>query len=75
CLKLSFATGIAHYWSRSRVCIWVKGTSSGNLHILQSVRTDCNASSLCFDVLVLGNGLSCHTKRSSCFYRNVWKRG
>ncbi|MGP1918312.1 MAG: phosphoribosyl-AMP cyclohydrolase, partial [Candidatus Hodgkinia cicadicola] len=41
CLKLSFATGIAHYWSRSRVCIWVKGTSSGNLHILQSVRTDC----------------------------------
>ncbi|MGP1916479.1 MAG: phosphoribosyl-AMP cyclohydrolase [Candidatus Hodgkinia cicadicola] len=73
-LKLSLRTGIAHYWSRGRACLWVKGASSGNLHMLESVKMDCNASSLCFEVLVLGSGLSCHTKRPSCFYRSIWKR-
>ncbi|MGP1925391.1 MAG: phosphoribosyl-AMP cyclohydrolase [Candidatus Hodgkinia cicadicola] len=73
-LKLSLRTGIAHYWSRGRSCLWVKGASSGNLHILQSVKIDCTASSLCFSVLVFGDGLTCHTKRPSCFYRSIWKR-
>ncbi|MGP1911950.1 MAG: phosphoribosyl-AMP cyclohydrolase [Candidatus Hodgkinia cicadicola] len=75
CFNLSLRTGIAHYWSRSRFCVWVKGASSGNLHIIQSIRIDCSASSLNFEVLVLGNGSSCHTKRASCFYRTIWKRG
>ncbi|MFP3018920.1 MAG: phosphoribosyl-AMP cyclohydrolase [Candidatus Hodgkinia cicadicola] len=75
CFKLSLRTGIAHYWSRGRACVWVKGASSGNLHVIQAVRMDCGAKSLCFDVLVLGDGLSCHTRRPSCFYRTIWKRG
>ncbi|MFP3038970.1 MAG: phosphoribosyl-AMP cyclohydrolase, partial [Candidatus Hodgkinia cicadicola] len=69
CLNLSIRTGVAHYYSRRRKRIWVKGAHSGNLHMLMTAKLDCSATALCFGVIVLGDGLSCHSDRRSCFYR------
>ena len=30
-LKLTAETGYAHYWSRSRKCLWKKGETSGHV--------------------------------------------
>ncbi|MFP3037521.1 MAG: phosphoribosyl-AMP cyclohydrolase [Candidatus Hodgkinia cicadicola] len=74
CLNLSLRTGVAHYLDRSKNQIHVQGLTCGNVHLLQSVLTDCSVTSLCFSVLVLGSGRTCHTRRPSCFYRTIWRR-
>jgi phosphoribosyl-AMP cyclohydrolase len=70
-LGLSLETGVAHYWSRSRNCIWKKGETSGNLQTIVEVRTDCDQDALWLKVKVTGDDLTCHTNRRSCFYRIV----
>lgn len=68
-LELSLATGIAHYWSRSRQQLWKKGETSGNLQTIEEIRTDCDQDALWLKVRVAGDGPTCHTGRRSCFYR------
>ena len=68
-LDLSLATGIAHYWSRSRKQLWKKGETSGNLQTIEEIRTDCDQDALWLKVRVAGGGPTCHTGRRSCFYR------
>jgi phosphoribosyl-AMP cyclohydrolase len=70
-LQLSLTTGIAHYWSRSRKCLWKKGETSGNIQTIVEMRTDCDQDAIWLKVNVLGDGLTCHTGRHSCFYRVI----
>jgi phosphoribosyl-AMP cyclohydrolase len=70
-LRLTIATGFAHYWSRSRNALWRKGDTSGQVQTVTEVRTDCDQDALLLRVVVGGDGNSCHTGRKSCFYRRV----
>lgn len=70
-LALTFETGIAHYWSRSRQAIWKKGETSGELQEIVEIRVDCDQDCLIFAVRQTGRGAACHTGRKSCFYRRV----
>lgn len=70
-LRLTLATGIAHYWSRSRRELWKKGESSGNFQLVKEIRTDCDQDAIWLKVEVCGENVTCHTGRRSCFYREV----
>lgn len=72
-LSLTIETGIAHYYSRSRASLWKKGETSGNLQIVDEIRTDCDQDAVWLKVSTQGHGAACHTGRRSCFYRSVRK--
>jgi phosphoribosyl-ATP pyrophosphohydrolase/phosphoribosyl-AMP cyclohydrolase len=58
-------TGVAHFWSRSRGKLWMKGETSGHVLRVREARTDCDR-----DVLVLAvdpAGPTCHTGSRTCF--------
>ncbi len=63
-------TGQAHYWSRSRAKLWLKGESSGHIQKIREIRVDCDADTVLFKVEQVG-GAACHTGHRSCFYRRV----
>jgi len=66
-VKLTLATGLAHFWSRSRQRLWCKGETSGHqLHVAE-VRIDCDGDALLYRVRA--DGPACHTGETSCFYR------
>ena len=62
-------SGFAHYWSRSRGCLWKKGESSGNLQIIEAVWVDCDADTLIYRVHQ--EGPACHTGQATCFFRQL----
>ncbi len=66
-LRLTFETGEAHFWSRSRQELWHKGATSGNVQRVREVRVDCDADTIL--LLVDPAGPACHTGEVSCFYR------
>ncbi len=68
--QATLATGIAHYWSRSRNKLWKKGESSGNVQEVREIRVDCDSDCVLFRVNQIG-GAACHTGYRSCFYRVV----
>jgi phosphoribosyl-AMP cyclohydrolase len=70
-LRKTVASGIAHFWSRSRAKLWKKGEESGNLLQVAEVRTDCDQDSIWLAVEVAGDGVACHTGARSCFYRRI----
>ncbi len=70
-LSQTLETGIAHYWSRTRKSLWKKGETSGNVHQVVDMRTDCDQDAIWIRVNVAGDGATCHTGRRSCFYRTV----
>jgi phosphoribosyl-AMP cyclohydrolase len=70
-LKATLATGVVHYWSRSREALWRKGDTSGQTQTLVEMRVDCDQDALLAFVNVGGDGGACHTGRRSCFYRRV----
>ena len=70
-LERTLETGIAHFWSRSRGKLWVKGETSGNRQTVVELRTDCDQDVLWLKVTVGGHDATCHTGRRSCFYRTV----
>jgi phosphoribosyl-AMP cyclohydrolase len=59
------ATGLAHFWSRSRKKLWKKGETSGNVLRVREVRTDCDRDVLL--LLVDPAGPTCHTGARTCF--------
>ena len=63
-------TGKAHYWSRSRKKIWLKGESSGNEQIIKDILIDCDQDTVIYRVKQLG-GAACHKGYPSCFYRKI----
>jgi phosphoribosyl-AMP cyclohydrolase len=67
---LTLNTGKAHFWSRSRKKIWLKGETSGHVQIIHAVLVDCDQDTVVYQVEQLG-GAACHTGYRSCFYRRV----
>ena len=70
-LTLSIQTGRAHYWSRSRNCLWPKGATSGLVQHIEEIRIDDDQDALWLRVRVAKSGASCHVGYRSCFYRAV----
>jgi phosphoribosyl-AMP cyclohydrolase len=70
-LRATLATGIVHYWSRSRGELWRKGDTSGQTQTLVEMHVDCDQDAFLAFVTVGGDGGACHTGRRSCFYRKV----
>ncbi|WP_274424353.1 phosphoribosyl-AMP cyclohydrolase [Chelativorans sp. YIM 93263] len=70
-LAKTLETGIAHYWSRSRETLWKKGETSGNVQHVKQIAIDCDQDAVHLRVNVAGDGVTCHTGRRSCFYREV----
>jgi len=62
-------TGYAHYYSRSRRRLWMKGEESGNRQKVLKILVDCDADSLIYIVEQIG--VACHTGNRSCFYREL----
>ncbi len=70
-LKLTIQTGEAHYWSRSRKCLWHKGATSGLTQKIVDLRIDDDQDAIWLKVEVAGSGASCHVGYHSCFYRSI----
>jgi phosphoribosyl-AMP cyclohydrolase len=66
----TLATGLAHFWSRSRQTLWLKGATSGNYLYINEVWADCDQDTLL--LRVNPDGPACHTGETSCFYRKVF---
>ena len=70
-LRKTIETGEAHYWSRSRACLWHKGATSGLVQNVLELRVDDDQDCLWMRVTVAGSGASCHVGYRSCFYRAI----
>ncbi|MEO8511541.1 MAG: bifunctional phosphoribosyl-AMP cyclohydrolase/phosphoribosyl-ATP diphosphatase HisIE [Chloroflexota bacterium] len=64
-LRLTEATGRAHFWSRSRNELWRKGATSGNELVLVDLAVDCDGDAIRYRVAPTGP--ACHTGARSCF--------
>lgn len=62
-------TGLAHFHSRSRGRLWLKGETSGNFLRVEEIRVDCDQDALL--LLVRPDGPACHTGAANCFYRTL----
>ena len=69
----SAETGMAHYWSRSRKKIWLKGETSGHFQHIKSMSMDCDGDALLLKVEQVE--AACHTGHYSCFYREMEAKG
>lgn len=68
-LEKTRQTGLAHFHSRSRGKLWLKGETSGHFLRVQSMRVDCDQDALLLEVRP--EGPACHTGAPSCFYRRL----
>lgn len=62
-------TGLAHFHSRSRGKLWMKGETSGHVLRVRQILVDCDQDALLLKALP--DGPACHTGARSCFYRAV----
>lgn len=69
-LKLTLATGLLHYYSRSKRRIWKKGEESGHIQHLIDGRFDEKAHALVLNIHQDG-GAACHEGYRSCFFRRI----
>jgi phosphoribosyl-AMP cyclohydrolase len=70
-LGKTLETGFVHYWSRSRQSLWKKGETSGSVQRVVELRTDCDQDVLLVRAAVEKRADTCHTGRTTCFYRSV----
>jgi phosphoribosyl-AMP cyclohydrolase len=68
-LQKTLRTGYAHYWSRSRQKLWMKGETSGHTQKIQKVTTDCDYDTLLY--VVNQKGPACHTGEYTCFFNKI----
>ncbi len=73
-LQMTFETGVATYWSRSRKKLWKKGESSGNVQKVKGIFKDCDSDTLIVKIEQIG-GAACHTGNRSCFYTVLESNG
>jgi phosphoribosyl-AMP cyclohydrolase / phosphoribosyl-ATP pyrophosphohydrolase len=66
-LRRTRATGLVHFYSRSRKTLWQKGETSGNTLTVRELRTDCDRDAIL--VRAEPAGPTCHTGARSCFHR------
>jgi len=69
-LTRTIETGEAHYYSRSRQCLWHKGATSGFVQRVRAMLVDDDQDAIWLRVEVAG-GASCHVGYRSCFYRAI----
>jgi len=62
-------TKMAHFYSRSRQTLWLKGETSGHFQHVKEIRVDCDNDAILLKVDP--EGPTCHTGHQSCFYRTV----
>ena len=72
--RQTVATGKAHFWSRSRGKLWLKGETSGHVQLVREILVDCDQDTVVFKVEQVG-GAACHEGYRSCFFRRVSDRG
>lgn len=65
-LEKTLVTGCAHYWSRSRGKLWMKGETSGHTQKIKQVVADCDYDALLY--VVEQKGPVCHTGEATCFH-------
>ena len=65
-LNKTIETGFAHYWSRSRKKLWMKGETSGHTQKICQILVDCDNDTLLY--LVDQKGPACHTNELTCFH-------
>jgi len=46
----TISTGKAHFWSRSRKKLWLKGESSGHVQEVKEIRLDCDCFLPCISM-------------------------
>jgi phosphoribosyl-AMP cyclohydrolase len=68
-LRLTVASGEAHYWSRSRQKLWRKGETSGHTQSVAEIRVNCERNSVL--LLVRQTDAVCHDGYPTCFYRRL----
>ena len=69
-LKKTITTKEAHYYSRSRKCLWHKGATSGLIQDVKNMFIDDDQDCIWLNVSVRGEA-SCHVGYKSCFYREI----
>lgn len=72
-LDRTLESGFAHFFSRSRGKLWMKGESSGHVLRIVEIRVDCDQDAL--ELRVEAAGPACHTFAPTCFYRRVTTDG
>ena len=71
-LEMTLKTKKAHYYSRSRKKLWLKGETSGHFQEVRAMNLDCDGDTL---LLTIDQKVAaCHTGYWSCFYR-TWEDG
>jgi len=69
-IEMTVKTKKAHFWSRSKKKLWLKGETSGNKLNIINIYTDCDSDTLIYEVELEGIG-ACHTGKKSCFYKKL----
>src|SRR5688572_12504844 len=72
-LERTLATGLAHYFSRSRGVLWQKGEASTHVQRVVEIRLDCDADTVLYRVDQTGP--ACHTGTRTCFSNVIWRTG
>lgn len=67
-LEKTLSTGFAHYWSRSRNKLWMKGETSGHTQKIKRIVVDCDYDALLY--VVNQKGPVCHTGANTCFHHD-----
>ncbi len=68
-LRKTIDEGCAHYYSRSKERIRMKGEVSGNVQSVQKIKIDCDEDAIL--LTVKQEGAACHTGERTCFYREL----
>jgi phosphoribosyl-ATP pyrophosphohydrolase/phosphoribosyl-AMP cyclohydrolase len=68
-IAATLETGFAHFYSRSRAKLWLKGETSGHKLQVRELWADCDADALIY--LADAEGPSCHTNRDTCFFQRA----
>lgn len=66
-LEKTMSIGRAHYFSRSRNKLWLKGETSGNFQEVKTIYYDCDEDTILLKINQ--TGVACHTGERSCFFR------
>lgn len=68
-VEKTISSGKAHYFSRSRGNLWLKGETSGHFQHIKGIYYDCDIDTILLKVDQVG--AACHTGERSCFYREI----
>lgn len=68
-VEKTLSSGKAHYFSRSRNKLWLKGETSGHFQHIRGIYYDCDIDTILLKVEQIG--AACHTGERSCFYREI----